>query len=360
MNNTVLQYIKRQNEENLLTKYSPNTGTCFNKNIKNFIPGFASQFQDSFFYANVIQFLLVAIMYFKSGNGKYWSILFFAAVAGFLAGILENATIAFICLPSKKENNGIVVTFLINEIFWTTQQYSVPLLNMTKMKTLANTKTGDILKYVILFLLLPFIFFRFWIGYERMMKGYLVDDKISSLHGFAFGTIAISDLICTLSILYYINKIADTSFNSYTISQQVKKSSYTILICVDVVEFFLSIFDIFANIGIAEDVIPAAVATPFQCLMSNFILILAIDALLFKYSITESTYDETTDNESFSVDQKNSALIGASRGLNPRVANLKLAPHIICSIEKTNVINDSDEIEKCYSNEKLRVRNETV
>eukprot|EP00833_Pecoramyces_ruminatium_P012843 jgi/Orpsp1_1/1186875/evm.model.d7180000053819.1 len=127
-----------RNENKILTKYSPSTGTCFNKNIKSFIPGFASQFQDSFFYANVIQFLLVALMYYKSGKGKYWIILFYASAAGFIAGVLENTTVAYICLPSKKDNNGIVVPFLIAEIFWTSQQYSVPFLNLIKMKTLAS------------------------------------------------------------------------------------------------------------------------------------------------------------------------------------------------------------------------------
>ncbi|ORY58305.1 hypothetical protein LY90DRAFT_250395 [Neocallimastix californiae] len=314
MNNLIIQHFKR-NDNNDLTKNSPNTGTCYNKNIKNFIPGFASQFQDSFFYANVIQFLLVSIMYYKTGSGRYWRILFYASVAGFIASVLENATVTFICLPSKKDNNGIVVPFLVDEIFWTTQQYSVPILNLIKLKTLANPKAGKIIKYVIFILFLPFIFFRFWIGYERMMKGYLVDKTISAIHGFAFGTIAIADLICTLSILYYVNKNTDrTSYNSYTISKQVKKSSYTILICVDVVEFFLSVFDIFANIGIAEDTIPAAVATPFQCLMSNFILILTTDALLFRYCIREpNEFDPNKETQSL---YKNNILsIGTFNGL---------------------------------------------
>jgi len=270
--------------DDILTKNSPNTGTCYGKNINNFIPGFAKQFQDSFFYANIIQFLLVVLMYYKAGHGRYWKILFYAAIAGCIGSVLENATVAFICLPRQIDNNSIVVPFLIDELFWTSQQYSVPLLNLIKMKTLVTKRVAKIMKVVIFIFFLIFFMLRLAIGVERMLKGYLVDHLINVLHGFAFGTIAMADLICTVSILYFIrNQNNQNNRTSYTLTQQVKSSSYTILICVDVVEFFLSIFDIFANIGIAEDYIPAAVATPFQCLMSNFILILAVDALLLKY-----------------------------------------------------------------------------
>ncbi|OUM67989.1 hypothetical protein PIROE2DRAFT_4406 [Piromyces sp. E2] len=282
--NISLFSIREENGE--LTKFSPETGTCFNKNIKGVISGFSKQFQDSFFYANVIQFLLVALMYYKAGNGRYWKILLYASIAGCVAGILENFTVAVICREGQEGKNGIVVPFLIDELFWTTQQYSVPLLNLTKMETIAWGPLAKYIKYFIVALLFPFIFFKFYIGYERMMSGYLVDEKISSLHGFAFGTIAIADLVCSVSIIYFINKHKNSITQSKTsLSNQVKQSSYTILLAVDMVEFFLSIFDIIANTGIAEDVVPAAVATPFQCLMSNFILILSTDALLLKYNV---------------------------------------------------------------------------
>jgi len=267
-----------------LTKYSPNTGTCFNKNIKHFIPGFAKQFQDSFCYANIIQCLIVGLMYYKAGHGLYWKILIIAAVSGCIASLLENATVAFICLPSQKDNNWVVVPFFIDEIFWTTQQFSVPILNLIKMKVLVGKRTAKIMKGIILFFLIVFIFFRGFIGYERMMRGYLVDHKINILHGFAFGTIAVVDMFCTVSILYLIRKQSKNNTSSISVvTQQVKSSSYTILICVDVVETLLSIFDIFANVGIPEEVLDASVAIPFQCLMSNFILILATDILLMKY-----------------------------------------------------------------------------
>ncbi|OUM62246.1 hypothetical protein PIROE2DRAFT_11502 [Piromyces sp. E2] len=216
-------------------------------------------------------------------------------MAGCIAGILENFTVAVICREGQEGNNGIVVPFLIAEIFWTTQQYSVPLINLTKMETFALGVNGKIIKYFIIALLFPFIFFRFYIGYERMMRGYLVDEKISSLHGFAFGTIAIADLVCSLSILYFIRKYNTTlSFSKTSIATFVKHSSYTILLTVDMVEFFLSIFDIIANTGVAEDIIPAAIATPFQCVMSNFILILATDSLLLKYTANSVANSQTT------------------------------------------------------------------
>jgi len=320
-----------------LTKYSPNTGTCFNKNIKHFIPGFAKQFQDSFCYANIIQFLIVGLMYYKVGYGTYWKILIIAAFSGCIASLLENGTVAFICLPSQKDNNSIVVPFLIDEIFWTTQQFSVPILNLIKMQVLVKKRTAEMMKHIIFFFLIVFIFFRGFIGYERMMRGYLVDDKINILHGFAFGTIAMVDMFCTISILYLIRKQGNNESSASVVTQQVKYSSYTILICVDVVETLLSIFDIFANVGIPEEVLDASIVIPFQCLMSNFILILATDILLMRY--------ESHRNSQMILDNNNQTSLS---GLPTIKSNNTNSKDLVKKIKKSQY----------YYNESINIRND--
>eukprot|EP00833_Pecoramyces_ruminatium_P015051 jgi/Orpsp1_1/1189083/evm.model.d7180000069385.1 len=302
MNQTTHSLFSREEK---LNKFSPNTGTCYGKNIKSLIPGFASQFQDSYFYANFIQFLLVALMYYKAGKGNYWKILFYASIAGCCGGLLENITVAYICRLNQKNNNGIVIPFFIDEFFWASEQYAVPLLNVTKMITYSKNKEGKFIKYLILFFSFPFLIIRFCIGYERMMRGYLFDEKINTLHGFAFGIIAITDFICSVSIIYYVNKNKKENFMNSNTIHHIKSSSYTIILCIDIVEFFLSIFDIFANTGIIEDVIPASVVTPLQCLMSNFILILAVDILLFQYN-TISDSSNIINSKNSSTKNKNS------------------------------------------------------
>jgi len=300
-----------------LDKYSPETGTCYNKNIKSTISGFSKQFQDSFFYSNVIQFLLVALMYFKVGSGKYWKILFYASIAGCIAGILENFTVAFICRDVEEfTEDVIVVPFLIDEIFWIAQQYSVPLLNLLKLKYIAKEIYARFIHFVILGLLGPFIVFRLLIGYERMMKGYLVDEKINALHGFAFGTIAIADLICSVSIIYYLKKNSKTTTNT-EFKHYIKLSSYNVLLMVDTVEIFLSLINIFANTGL--NLISTDLTTPFQCLMSNFILILAVDAIILKYNANIG--DGKRGNSNNSINQSRNSTISPRGSFSYSVGN---------------------------------------
>ncbi|ORX80526.1 hypothetical protein BCR32DRAFT_245590 [Anaeromyces robustus] len=279
-------------KDQALNRFSENTGTCYGKNYKSISYGFFSQFQDSFFYANVIQVIVVVFLYFHLGNGRYWNLLLIASISGFLGAVIENATVAYLCLDSQKDNksHSLVIPFLIAETFWTTCQYSIPFLNLIKMRAFAKGKQANIIRSTIIGLFVPFLFFRFFIGYERMMKGYLVDDKISSIHGYAFGVLAISDFICTISIIYFVKKHnRELAYSTSNVSDYIKNSSYITLVAVDSVGFCLSILDIITNLGIAESFLPKTITVPFQCLMSNFVLILTVDALLFKYNGSSSS-----------------------------------------------------------------------
>jgi len=261
--------------------------TCFFKNYDNFLSGFFSRFQDSFFYANVMQCLIVTLMYMNMGKGKYWKILFYAALAGLLGSVLENGSVAYICRESERKREYKVPTFLFAEIFWISCEYAIPLLNLIKMRAFSKEKISKYINYFIVGLFIPFTICRFLIGFERMNKGYLQNQKIKSLHGFAFGIMAIADITCTIAIIYFIN-LHNRKNNeplAAAISNHVKQSSYTILIAVDITGFLLSSFDLITNIR----GIPSSVTVPFHCLKSSFVLILATDNLLFKYGACKTS-----------------------------------------------------------------------
>ncbi|ORX81296.1 hypothetical protein BCR32DRAFT_299553 [Anaeromyces robustus] len=288
-----------ETEMTIIPRFEEGAGTCYGKNFKTAAFGFFKQFQDSFFYANVIQFLIVTLMYFNIGKGKYWKVLFYASVAGILGGILENITVAYICQDSQKEKDYIVIPFLIDELFWTTCEYAIPYLNLIKMKAFSKGKAANIIYYTIIGLFIPFACCRFCIGYERMKNGYLQSEKIKSLHGYAFGIMAIADILCTVAILYFVKKHnSRKNFNTSNISDYIKQSSYTILVAVDVVGFCLSILDIITNSGLIENYIPSSITTPFHCIKSSFILILAADALLFKYGANTNSSNASYANSS--------------------------------------------------------------
>ncbi|OUM64147.1 hypothetical protein PIROE2DRAFT_9187 [Piromyces sp. E2] len=285
----------------ILDRFSKETETCYGKNNQKFIDDFFGQFQDSFCFTFVLQFLLVLLMYANVGKGKYWKILFYAALAGFLGSLIENGTVAYIC--KSKESYNYILPFLINEIFWIPNEYAIPMLNLIKMKAFSDGKLGIVTKYLIFALAFPFIGFRLFIGYYRMTDGYLQNIRIHAFHGYAFAVMAVADIICTVVLLYLIKennkKIAISGSN---INEFVKHSSYTILIAVDIVSAVLSICNIIANVGPLKDDFPDKLFTPFHCLKCSSILILAIDAFIFKYGANVSSNNESTGQRIYGND----------------------------------------------------------
>jgi len=317
-------------------RFLESAGTCFGKNYPSAMVGFLLQFKDTFFYANVIQFLIVCLMYMSIGKGKYWQILFYASVAGLLGAIIENGTVAYICQESLKQQNFKVYSFLLDEIFWIACEYSIPILNLIKMKAFSKGTLAKCVNYLIIGLFVPFTLCRLAIGYERMNKGYLSSPKINNLHGYAFGFMAMADIICTISILYFVKKHNQQSFSTSNISHQIKHSSYTILVAVDVVGALLSILSIITNFGMFETFIPTAITMPFHCLKSSFVLILASDALLFKYGATTSTLNSssgsssrTRTNNDYNNGKSNHYVIDMQKSLGGNVGYKTLAKNNI-------------------------------
>lgn len=276
-----------------LTKFSKETGTC--SGLNSFMDGFFGQFQDSFCYTFYLQFLIVTLLYLNVGKGKYWKILFYASIAGVIGAFIENATVAYIC--STEDKQKFVVTFFINEIFWISNEYAIPILNLIKMKAFAKGSLANITKYVIMGLAIPFIIFRLGIGYYRMSRGYLRDEDINAFHGYAFAVMAVADLICTVAILYFVRVYnSRVAIKTSNINHFIKQSSYTILIIVDVVSVFLSITNILSNVGPYKNKFSGKLFTPLHCLKCSFILILAIDAFIFKYDANVSSQNESSGN----------------------------------------------------------------
>jgi len=267
--------------------------TCFGKGGRGFIEGFLTEFKDSYRYTFLIQFILVSLLYFNVGKGVYWKVLFYASTAGLLGSIFENVTVSYVCRDSlKTESQSIFfLFFLVNEIFWITTEYAIPYLNLIKMKAFARGKLAVIIRYSIAALFILFICFRFLIGYRRMKKGYLQDFEIQTYHGYAFGVMAVADLICTFSILYFVrqnNLRAISNLDDY-----IKHSSYTILVGVDIVSTLLSVLSIINAVTLNSSPILKSLTVPLYCFKSSFVLILAIDAFLFKYGANVTSINES-------------------------------------------------------------------
>jgi len=157
------------------------------------------------------------------------------------------------------------------------------------MKAFSNGKNPKILNITILIFFFFYSGARIYIGYCRSFDGVLSNERVSYGHMVAFFFMAIADLICTIGILYYIKTFNNEDYikDNNNIDHYIKRSSYIILVCVDIVSILLAIFN-----GLSvryNELIPESFTKPFLNLKISFILILACDALLFKYSVYSSS-----------------------------------------------------------------------
>jgi len=272
---------------------------------KTFLIGLCSKLQDSFFFVNILQFAIVTLMYVNVGKGRYWKILFYAAIGGFVGCIIENGTSAFLCTESElKKERFMVIPFFLTEFCWVVEEYSIPFLNLTKMKAFSKGKATKIVNYFIILLFAVFVGFRFSIGYFRMSSGLLTTNKTRQYHSYAFSVMALADLTCTIGILYFVTQhnkqeaVKNSSINHY-----IKRSSYIILVCVDIVGVCLALFNaLIEKFGIAGEYL-----IPFHCIKCAFILILSCDALLFKYSVNTSSINNDSSNYRYGESYYNSS-----------------------------------------------------
>jgi len=313
-----------------------NTGTCIENEYSTVMTGVYKRFKDTFFFSYIIQFFLVFLMYMNAGSGKYWKVLYYASLAGVIAALFENFTLAYICSGDRIDGKDPVITFLLGEVFWIITEYSIPYLNLIKMKAIAKSGTAKTISYVIYALFVPFMLSRFAIGFSRYKKGYLSDEKIEELHGFAFLIMGVADLICTIFIIIFVNRYNNrSSTHGNDLTNHIQQSSYTILIAVDVVSLLLSILYLvitWVNRGkdsktlinerkssTMADIFSTDSPLPLHCVKSVFLLILATDALLFKYgasnntSLRDSSGNVTTNINESSVRVTNKSRISTYR-----------------------------------------------
>jgi len=281
-------------------RYSLESRTCVGIHGHGFIDIFFNRFHDSFLFSFVLQFLLVTLMFTNVGKGIYWKVLFYSSLAGLFASILENSAIAHACMPASQDvaRPFSLWLFLFDEIFWILSEYSIPYLNLIKMKAFASGKLAKIMRYTIMGLFVPFVLFRILIGYNRMKKGIIEDVDIKTYHGYAFAVMAVADLICTFGILYFVRKNNNHVTANSNLNEYIKHSSYTILVTVDIASSLLAIIDIITSLSKNDLYILSSLAVPLQCLKSSFALVLAIDAFLFKYGANVTSINESSGNNS--------------------------------------------------------------
>lgn len=295
-----------------------NGGYCPENLYLSFIDGICTRFSNTGFFVNCMQFFLVSFMYFNIGKGRYWDIMFYSALTGCIGSLIENGTVAYTCRENDKDvpRKRLIILYL-NEIFWIAREYAIPLLNLIKLKTFSVNKTLiRVISYIIYGFFIPYVGCRMYIGYTRMVTGLIDTPQSKYGHTAAFMVLAVADLICSITILVIVRKSNKKYvFNSCVIDQYIKRSSYMTMLFVDL----MSIVFAFLNFSteVYKGVFRKSFVTPFNCLKSIYVLILACDAIIFKYSISYSSSNIFNSNSAIvSQCSNNYNMDNASSGSN--------------------------------------------
>ncbi|ORX43642.1 hypothetical protein BCR36DRAFT_303390, partial [Piromyces finnis] len=249
-----------------------------------FILNFANEFSDSYLYAYIIQIMLIGYMHKCAGSGRYWKIIFTGSIFGMFGATIEHLGTAWIKTIDKNQSKAYCC-YLLAEIGWIITEFSIPYLNLIKLKVLTQSKIVKTVNWVIGFLFILFGLCRFYIGYLRLINKTLYNIKIYHLHGIAFGIIAIADGLLSILIFIELNKsakrIKEKYGETFNLLNSFKKSSLFILFVVDLMSVILAILSIIIDVTIFGRSVNKLIK-PFHALKSNFLLILAVDSFIFK------------------------------------------------------------------------------
>jgi len=249
---------------------------------------FTNQFSDSFLYAYILQIILIIYMYNCAGSGRYWKILLYGSIFGMIGAVIEHAGTAWLETIGKDGNHyssKAYYCYFLSEIGWIASEFSIPYLNLIKLNTLTQTKLKKIINITVITLFVLFSGSRLAIGYLRLSYHCLYNTIIYHAHGVAFGITAVADGLLSVLIFIELNKSAkktkEKDGETFNLLSSFKKSSLFILFIVDLMSVILAILSIFIGIGQFGEKLNKLMK-PFHALKSNFLLILAIDAFVFK------------------------------------------------------------------------------
>jgi len=298
---------------------------------------FALEFDQTFFYSYFLQIILVTYMYNAVGHGKYWQILLYGSILGFFGALMEHIFQAYqSTLPDEeKYTTNFSILLFFAEIGWITTEFSVPLLNLIKLNSLTNVKLIKVVNVLTGLLFCGFTFFRIEIGYFRFSEHRVGCTNCNAFHSQAFGVMAVTDIILSIMIFYRINKTTreykiKKNNENISILSTFRKSSVFSLLIVDVISVFLSLTYIFNS---TKDY-----AKPFHALKSNFLLILAVDAFIFKFNANNggSSYRSFNSQNNINANRSfnDNASIGACSSYYKPIGNNMMPSSMV----KTNNI----------------------
>jgi len=202
-------------------------------------------------------------------------------------------------------------------------RYSIPYINYLKLKAISRGNYMKMIKILLIAVFPIYCCLRILIGYFRFKDKDINPASSRNIKGASGSVVASLDFLISILMIYELKKnlsmerlqnkyLSRTSIYSY-----IRKSNYAVLLLIDLIGFCLSFT---SYTYVAEKYMDLVI--PFQCIQDNFIMILAIDALIFKVdcfkmlsngkSIGQSSFSTSTNNMGYSSTTMNKSYNGTN------------------------------------------------
>lgn len=202
-------------------------------------------------------------------------------------------------------------------------RYSIPFINYLKLKAICRGKYIKKIKILLIIVFPIFCVCRYIIGVFRYMEEDLNPTKVRNMKGVSASIISSLDIIISTLIIYELKKnlgverLQNKYLNKTSIYSYIRKSNYAVLILIDVCGFCLSFLS-YSYINEAY----FDLVMPFETLKNNFILILAVDAIIFKVDAFKMMSSGKTMGSS-NYYNNNSSYVNGTNMNNASSSNIK-------------------------------------
>ncbi|KAJ3061000.1 hypothetical protein HK102_009288 [Quaeritorhiza haematococci] len=274
----------------------------------------------------LLQLFLVTYMYFRVSPGTpYWNTLLAMSIAGLLGITMEN--LQGILAEVQDPPQWIFSLSIAAEPCWIVSEFGVIALTMFKFKALLKRSTFMVISIVEGIIFAAFVFCRFRIGVRRYLSKKIESHEIWSDHVPAFSIIALGGLICSVGIIHVIRRQAVVNQSS-TFARTLFNSSLFLLLIVDLVTVVLAIMSALqpsSSTGAPHEELPNHPQTwrelfqPLLILKSAFALILAVDSLVVKQAVHQTSLGSSLPSAGGMVRRKPTVAVGDVGGLRINV-----------------------------------------
>ncbi|OUM60430.1 hypothetical protein PIROE2DRAFT_13817 [Piromyces sp. E2] len=311
--------------------------------MQAYASGVTMLFKDCLFYAAIVQYVMITYMYVRVGKGKMWQIFYYGSLSLFFGQVIEH-----LLMPLTQFKDVYKYAFLCYiplETFYVIAEYCIPFINYLKLKAVSRNNYTNKIKILLIIVFPLFAACRYLMGIYRYIKKDVNPDVVRNYKGASSSIIAVLDLLISILIIFELRqnlgmeRMQKKYLQKTSVYTYIRKSNYAVLILIDFVGFILSFLSYsYVSPNIMD------IVMPFQTLKDNFLLILAIDAVIFKVDCFKMLSSGKTVNPNGKGSYSNSYTGISTSNVNNSVSNFNGSYGVLSNYSTNNTINYNQNI----------------